>query len=339
MKQFRSYSVVLSAVGLLMISAASSAHHSRTEFSGEVVELKGRIVSTVWANPHASVVVTVTNSDDSTAEWRIEVWGNLFATERLGVTADRFVEGAILRAAGLKSTRRDGYLLGQNLLFSDGTEAVLAARSSPRWTDQALQRTALDVEYQSMRDRVVAENRGIFRVWTPDTNTRQDNLPYTEEALATRAEWDELNNYLTRCEQPGMPVPMKTPQETEFIDDGDTIRVHSQYFDTIRTVHMNGPGNPDDLLSNHLGYSVGRWEGESLVIETTRINWPYFDIIGTPQGEAVYVVERYTPSDDQSRLRVQITITDPETFTEPGLVELDWLALGRTIQKYDCQVF
>ena len=135
------------------------------------------------------------------------------------------------------------------------------------------------------------------------------NTSLTDSALAERAEWDELDSFLTRCEQPGMPLIMMTPQEREFIDEGDSIRVLGQFFDTIRTVHMQDAPNPEDQPPSHFGYSVGHWDEATLVIETTRINWPFFYIYGTPQSEAVHVTERYTPSDDQSRLDVHITTT------------------------------
>lgn len=74
---------------------------------------------------------------------------------------------------------------------------------------------------------------------------------------------------------------------------------------------------------SHFGYSGGHWNEATLVIETPRIDWPYFYIYGTPQSEAVHVTERYTPSDDQSRLDVHITVTDPEIFTQPATFEIE----------------
>ncbi len=102
---------------------------------------------------------------------------------------------------------------------------------------------------------------------------------------------------------------------------------------------MQNVADPKIQRASHLGYSVGRWEGTALIIETTRINWPFFDFRGTPQSEAVHVIERYQLSDDQSRLNVQITVTDPLPFAKPVTFEVDWLALGRTIREYNCQIY
>ena len=86
------------------------------------------------------------------------------------------------------------------------------------------------------------------------------------------------------------------------------------------------------------GYSVGHWENNMLIVETTRINWPWFDGVGTPQSEQIKTVEHFTLSEDQSRLDYHLTIVDPETFTEPAIIELYWLALDETVEPYDCEI-
>ena len=73
---------------------------------------------------------------------------------------------------------------------------------------------------------------------------------------------------------------------------------------------------------------MGNWDDDALVIRTNRINWPYFDNIGTKQSNVVEVVERFSLTEDQSRLNLEMTITDPFTFTEAAVVEGYWLALG-----------
>ncbi len=88
-----------------------------------------------------------------------------------------------------------------------------------------------------------------------------------------------------------------------------------------------------------MGYSIGRWEDDTLVVTTTNVNWPYFDNIGTPQSEAVHIVERFALSADQARLDYELTVTDPMTFTEPAAYERYWLALGESVQPFDCQVY
>ena len=89
--------------------------------------------------------------------------------------------------------------------------------------------------------------------------------------------------------------------------------------------------------SSRLGYSVGRWEGRDLVVTTTRVNWPFFDNAGSPQSEAVEIVERFSLNDEQTELTFLVTVTDATTFTAPAVIEGKWLARGHTIARYDCQ--
>ena len=136
-----------------------------------------------------------------------------------------------------------------------------------------------------------------------------------------------------------MPRPMFNPHPFEFIDKGGYYTLLGEEFDIVRTIHMSDAEDPQDQPPTRLGYSVGRWEDSALVVVTTRINWLYFDGIGTPQSEAVELLERLTLSEDQSRLDYHLTITDPATFTGPATLETYWLALGEAIEPYECQVY
>jgi hypothetical protein len=86
-----------------------------------------------------------------------------------------------------------------------------------------------------------------------------------------------------------------------------------------------------------LGRSKGRWEGDTLVVTTDRIDWPYLDPSGVPQGPASSIVERFTPSADGTRLSVTMTITDRATFTEPLELKRAWVwRPTETVKPYDC---
>ena len=106
-----------------------------------------------------------------------------------------------------------------------------------------------------------------------------------------------------------------------------------------RIFHIDDAADPQGQPPSPLGYSVGRWEGDTLVVTTSRVNWPYFDNSGTPQSEAVTYEERFLLGEDRSRLNYRLVVTDPANFTEPAVYERFWLDLGEDLQRYDCQVF
>ena len=88
-----------------------------------------------------------------------------------------------------------------------------------------------------------------------------------------------------------------------------------------------------------LGYSVGDWEENRLVIYTDRINYPYFDDLGTPQSGNLQITERYTLNEDGTRLDWEALAVDPEIFTEPVLLTgyMEWVP-GEEVKPFDCTV-
>ena len=101
---------------------------------------------------------------------------------------------------------------------------------------------------------------------------------------------------------------------------------------------MGSDTDPAEQPATALGYSTGRWDGEVLVVSTSRINWPYFDHQGRiPQSDSVEMTERFTVSDDGNQLIYDLTVNDPATFTEP--VSGRWLMNWRpdlTVEPYEC---
>ena len=347
-------------VGLLLLPVVVSAHHSRAHYTGEMRELEGEVVRLRWGNPHTAVLLQTTTETGNGQAWRIDFLGTR------GIARESLAIGQRLTLAGLESVRGPGDLLATNMLLADGNELLLGA-VEPFWSS--------DVERASTPARVdvlvdgAAENRGLFRVWSPPAEdwARYSRLqhsyyfleseeerarvwsqaifgawqsePYTEAAIAARADWDSLDNFATRCEPEGMPRLMLNPHPFEFVDEGERIRLRSELYDIDRIIHMDASGAPEDVPPSALGYSVGRWEADTLAVETARVNWPWLDNNGTPQSQAVEYVERFTVSTDQTRLDYQLTVTDPATFTEPALYDRYWVALvGASIDTYGCQV-
>jgi hypothetical protein len=222
------------------------------------------------------------------------------------------------------------------MLVPDGREA-------PMWPNTTAHFVTAD-KWITAKPRLVdaaSENRGLFRVWRPssgltDTDALLRELPYTEAAVAARASFDLLAA-ATSCEREGMPRIMMSLFPYEFVDRGAEILVRTELYDTERTIHMDRAAPPPGEGHSPLGYSVGQWRDGTLVVQTSLVNWPYFDQIGTPLSTAVQIEERYRLSEDQTRLDVEITVTDPGTFKSPATVANSWLAYGDAIRRYDCQ--
>lgn len=113
-----------------------------------------------------------------------------------------------------------------------------------------------------------------------------------------------------------------------------------ELYDIERRILLNPTVRPDNAAPSILGHSVGHWEEDTLVVETTRVDWPYFDQSGVPLSENAAITERFTPSADGNRLHYDITITDPAVFTEPVTLTKYWIwRPDEVIQVFDCQEF
>jgi hypothetical protein len=319
-------------------SQATHAHHSQTFFSDELTEFVGVLVDVRWFNPHVVLSLDVTEGSESAGRWSFEI-DSIYVLQRTGVSRDLFPIGQQVRLAGYPSNADPREALGTNLLLPDGREVLLLGRARPVWTDDVLGLPVGATANNTVLPNTADEDRGIFRVWSsPRPADRTMHLPFRDTAIAARREFDLTDNFAIRCEPEGLPRLMRNPHPFEFVDRGAEILMRSELYDLVRTIRMDETSVPDDAPASPLGYSIGRWDNGTLVIETSRINWPYFDNIGTPQSESIELVERYTLSDDQSRIDYQITVTDPATFTEPATIAGYWLALGEPIEPYECSV-
>jgi hypothetical protein len=315
--------------GLAAMALPAAAHHSTSFYAEEFLELEGEFVRIDWVNPHVRFVFR-TVADGNEKLWQMEA-SAISALERRGVTRDLFKTGEPVKIAAHQSRRNPSQLQLTNVLFTDGREASLWLDQAPRFKDDVI-RTA---------ERVVdaaRENRGFFRVWSgPRPSPTRITATFTPAAIEARKSFDLLDNFATRCGPQGMPGVMVGPLPIELVERGNEIVVRAEIYDTVRTIHMDQIAPPVGTPTSILGYSVGKWDNGALVVQTTLVDWPYFDTMGTPQSTTVAIEERYTLSADQTRLDFRATVTDPQNIVGAAVIESHWLALGATVQRFDCQ--
>jgi hypothetical protein len=323
------YTLLIPGVILSMSSSTIVAHHSRAEFVGDVIELEGELVEVDWVNPHPKLML---RASDSTADvWEIQAFGSVTTLRRAGIEASFFPVGERITVAGLASRRRENFLLGSHALLPSGLETVLQYNAGPHWSGEHIGGSGGDVIDESALARAAAEDRGIFRVWS---------LPATETASAAagsllaevtetaRAEFLKvLDISADRCEEPPMPWAMITPVMREFIDNGDRLTLRSGYAGGSRTIHLRGFSRSIAETSSDMGRSLGRWEGNTLVVETDLIESPTLSL----QSPEMKTTERFTLSDDQSRLDYLLVIDDSIAFGETATFRLQYLALGEEL--------
>lgn len=323
---------------ILVFPSLSQAHHSRAEFTNQEISLQGVLTDIVWKNPHVALFLEVQSGSGEIQNWRLEGPTNLMSLQQTGVNAKIFEIGQPMTAVGETSRLRDAIQV-TNILLADGTEVLMEPSASPRWNGPRIGGSTGTPE----QPKLATENLGFFRAWYPVGNPMMilNRFSYTEAALAARSDWDLVDNPIVRCEQPGMPVPIFHPQPVLFTEVSEhTIGLRHGYFDTQRIVHMDEALDVDAQPASHLGISKGRWEDENtLIVETSQINYPYFDFHGTAQSESIRVIERYIMSEDMTRMDFEVLVEDTATLSEPATANWHFQALDKEFTAYECNPF
>jgi hypothetical protein len=145
-----------------------------------------------------------------------------------------------------------------------------------------------------------------------------NEIPYTPAALAQKKK--NQDNWLTsdpeiKCYLPGVPRATYMPYPFQIFQSPKAFFVAYEYAGATRNVYLKDPGPAP--VDSWMGQSVGRWEGETFVIDVTGFNdSSWFDRSGNFHSEALHVVERYTRTSPDV-LQYEATIEDPKTFTRP----------------------
>lgn len=321
------------------VSLSVSGHHSNSEYDRSVVtEFEGEVLSVSWRNPHILLAVATTDENGLEVVWNLE-GAAVSAQRRHGVMGGLIEVGDQVRVAGAASTRRPRYMLVDHLLLPSSVELLVGSIREPRWLDTAVGSSVWTVDPAKV---AAAQGQGIFRVWSRDVGPwyfrAADQYRVTESAVAAAAEWDEFeDNPLLDCLAPGMPALMGNPYPMEFVETDGAIELRFEEFDAVRLIHLSGVVNEADVSASPLGYSVGRWEGDTLLVSTSRINWPYFNRVGISQSAAVEVHERFRVVEDGNRLDYEMMVTDPQTLEEPYVWQGRWIwQPGEEVNLYDC---
>lgn len=325
---------------LWALPVLTSAHHSRAEFSAEIQEIEGVLVAIAWRNPHPVLTLKVVNAAGEEELWGIESWSSANSLLRKGVTGDAFTVGQRITAAVRTSNRRANLLLGTSISLGNGTQAVLRPGYEPYWPDQVVLGSEMAALPRDGAVAAIAQDQGLFRIWTFIDRTGVANLPLTEAAVKRQAEFDELSDHpMWKCDPVGMPVAMDTGLPIEFVDQGDDIILRIEQNDGVRTIHLNPDPNANEQPATVMGYSVGRWDGDTLIVTTNNSSYFYFDDDGTPKSETMEITERFSLGADGRSLSWEATMIDPEFFTEPVVLRANWEWIpGETIEPWNCAV-
>jgi hypothetical protein len=293
------------------IASPAAAHHSDAALDMTTIStLEGRVVEFSLRNPHAYFVIEARDAAGRSVEWTVQM-GSAITLARRGWARDSLVVGDQVtvnfhpardgRSYGLLTTViKDGVAIGTTQLAETERSARAARAGSVegRWI---VDRSSLAADYPGGLDQITLRD-----------------LKLTEKGRLAMSGWtqDSPDNPELDCITKPTPAMIIYTDlyPIEITDNGDqTLTIRSQYFDQVRTVFMDGRAHPEASELFHEGHSTGRWEGDTLVIDTRNFAYhhsPYQN--GIPSGPRKHVIERLRLIDGGARMEIEFFLEDPE---------------------------
>lgn len=219
---------------------------------------------------------------------------------------DRILKGKLQQSAAGKKQLAGTYI----------STAVGAEKMSPRnWT------ATVYVEQQGNK-KLAPKPVDFSGIWTPGpgVDMRKYHMDTTAKAEAWVSGYDtDMDQPPLRCLSPGLVQLFGYPYPLEFVHAKDRIFMVNEGYGQVRQIYMDGRSPPDYYPVSRLGFSVGHWEGSTLVVETTKIKANIRDFRGEPLSDNARVEEHYTLSDDGQQLYGVLKVFDPENYKQPPI--------------------
>ncbi|MYI03228.1 MAG: hypothetical protein F4122_12235 [Gammaproteobacteria bacterium] len=242
---------------------------------------------------------------------------------QLEMTVDYRNAGGRLLSRTLSGTIDGDVMTGTLVAPHDGSTGTW--RAEPRVPDEML--PPAPVDFSGIWSRISA---GMEKV----------HLDYTDSAQAIVDEYSYLDDPALRCISPALVRISGWPYPLEILQDDRQVTILYESFREVRRIFLDGREFPEDIPISAMGYSIGHWEGSTLVVESSLLKPAFVDQAGQPISENARVVERISMSEDGQNLRSLLTLHDPENYRRPIIRYRQWRRTpDTTIFEYDCDSY
>jgi hypothetical protein len=314
------------------------AHHSFAPHfdANKPVSIVGTVTLYEGRNPHSYLHVSAQDENGRTREYVCESHG-VTQLSRIGITPQLFTAGVRVRVEGSLSRHSPYMCFFTSVEFSDG------------------RRLSVNAPVDAPKQAAPAPRKDIFGVWllapSPNRSTSgpqpmmQQLTPAGEKAVAAYNPFRDDPTF--RCDPvairrvwgaPGTPL--------QILREGNDIVLRHEWMDVRRVIHMNMKTHPSNGPRTSLGHSIGRWEGDTLVIETANyaagvlnqyVEQPGQPTKGLLHSAALTSVERVRLDAVRQRLIVEIDLRDSEFFKQPfPRATLEYQASDLRIEPFNC---
>jgi hypothetical protein len=321
------------------LGAPALAHHSFAPHfdSSKPVSISGSVIEYEARNPHSYLHIASLDENGRTREYVCESHG-VTQLSRNGITPQLFKPGTSVRVTGSSSRHSPYMCFFDTVYLADGRVLSVNGPNAP-----------------APRRVSPPPRKDIFGTWllAPIPN-RSTSGPQPMMQLLTQAGEKAVAGYdpfrddpTFRCDPVGIRRVWGAPgTPLEIVRDGVNVVLRHEWMDVRRVVYMNVKDHPTNGPRSSLGHSIGRLEGETLVIETANyspgvlnqyVEQPGQPTRGLLHSAALTTVERLSLDAARQRLVVEIDLTDPEYFTKPfPRVALEYAPSDLQIEPFNC---
>jgi len=353
------------SVGVLLGSTLASAQRAAagTYDSDRKVSLKGVVTRIDWVNPSAFFTVNVKDAAGTIANWSVE-FGNPLDLEKDGWKRDSLKIGDLVAVDGSPARGYVRQVLATSVVLSrsgaklfvagKGKAAKAKSQPTPRWPDGhprlgpppgkkgywgTPSATAL---VETSAANIPMDRDGLLANLA-DADKVAPFMPWAKAVYEYRQRTLFKDDPYNRCIPPGGARHFQNHYGFQFVEQPDLGRILLLIGGgdrNWRIIYTDGRpmGQREELVLTYYGASVGKWDGDTLVVDTVGFNEKFwFTNGGLPHTEALHLTERFTRTDFNT-LRYQVTVDDPLTYTRSwsGGWTIQWVP-DEEIQEYFCE--
>ena len=283
------------------------AHHSAAAFdTQQQVKTTGTITEYRYRNPHVYLTLQVKRADGSTVAVDVEV-GAASVLNGLGFNRDSVAVGDVVTIVGNPARRNpETLILGRELYKRDGTYYPLHILSRSVYGAKNEMASTIAGTWFSPQSEFYAFMGGV-KSW-----------PLTDKGKAALSGVDPKATTQKDCIPVGAPTLMFYPVANTITVQRDRVVMRIDWMDTERVIYLDGRRHPPAATASLHGHSVGRWEGDTLVVETTNFTDHPIGLTTTfPSSARKRLIERCRLADDRRTLSYSGVIEDPMYLTRP----------------------
>ena len=347
------------------VAAPLWAHHSvEAEYDTQkTITLKGTVSQFQWENPHVYFLLDVADGPSQITTWTVEC-ASKPELRRAGWTEDALKAGdqVTVEASPARSGRDDAW--GKSVTLAGGKRLLEAsnprpparprnAQPTPRWPDghPRLGAAPGQTGYWAYPSAVslVDSTAGRIRMSEDGLLTNPADAgkvapfqPWAKGLYEYRQQTLLKDDPMASCLPPGGPRQFQAPYGLALFEQPDRKRLFVMSGGgnrNWRLINLDGRPMPkvEDETPTYFGFSVGQWEGDTLVIHSIGFNERFwFSNGGLPHTENLQLTERLSRPDFNT-LRYEVTVNDPGAYTKPwsSAWTLQWVA-NQEIEEYFC---